>query len=710
MPIGSDFTIDYTNKTIAHTSGTTVYEMYELYAWLMDQVDESGTIDDPVPMTAQTPTAYTMTNGWFIDYGSMQFLKDGSLKTSGWGDGEIVMISYNASTTPFSAVDIGETITGGSTGDTGTVLYYDDRYGTDLGVVWIRADAPGPAGDAFDNPTEAFSVGGGGAAAGNFTATFDSGGGVSGETIWANIYTLGTLVSHTTLYVVQDGVVVTGWWNEGQIDILLAVMEADVEIDEGNVMVLARQYTKLYDHFIADLSSGARTPIPLATFADGNNLSGYRQMVLGTTNDAFVAGDLIQDDSDAALQGVVTSYDSGTNTLQYYLVGSLQDFSAGTGTFASVSPGTGTGTAVNSTAVGPAATAGITITFTSSTQNLNNGNGSRPYDVTINCNSNAIEDVYEYLKYVTRRGSSTTFLGTGHSETGNLYVAVGEEMLSYGSLANTFAPGNTVTGGTSGATATIVSDHASANLVVTDIVGEFESGETITEGTASATITAKEVIAATKQGPFGTFAGGKFFGARGVWLTNVPAGDANDYQLIDAYGASQTPPQSIAVTVNNTANGDKVAVFPTTGDNETIFKSQYTSHATNNTSGAGTFQVQEAIETDTPSSGYIRVPTRNGSGVIVGEDRYQFVSWTGSVFTLVGTLTKTYDGNDTAYVPYIDVQAIGASTSQSITYSADRYVLTVVRIVGMLPFTIKGQITTNGLTVQTIRTNDSVYQ
>ncbi len=127
--------------------------------------------------------------------------------------------------------------------------------------------------------------------------------------------------------------------------------------------------------------------------------------------------------------------------------------------------------------------------------------------------------VYEYLKYVTRRGSTTTFLGTGHSETGDLYTVVGEQYIAYESLTNTFTAGNTVTGGTSGATATIVSDHGSANLVITGIVGTFEVGETITEGTASADISTGgiENISIAKQSPFGTFAGGKFFGARGVY-------------------------------------------------------------------------------------------------------------------------------------------------------------------------------------------------
>lgn len=38
--------------------------------------------------------------------------------------------------------------------------------------------------------------------------------------------------------------------------------------------------------------------------------------------------------------------------------------------------------------------------------------------------------------------------------------------------------------------------------------------------------------------PFGTYTGGRFYGARGVWLKNVPYNDTNDYQLIDGNGVA----------------------------------------------------------------------------------------------------------------------------------------------------------------------------
>ena len=83
MAIGDDFTIDYVNKRIHHSANQNVYTVQELYSWLMDMFDEQGAMDDEIPMSAQTPTAYTMINGWKIKLydGNYQFTFIGTLIT-----------------------------------------------------------------------------------------------------------------------------------------------------------------------------------------------------------------------------------------------------------------------------------------------------------------------------------------------------------------------------------------------------------------------------------------------------------------------------------------------------------------------------------------------------------------------------------------------------------------------------------------------------
>ncbi len=59
--------------------------------------------------------------------------------------------------------------------------------------------------------------------------------------------------------------------------------------------------------------------------------------------------------------------------------------------------------------------------------------------------------------------------------------------LDYNTLVGVFQVGETITGSTSGATATVVTDNGSDSMTVTNVVGFFTEGETITGGTSGAT-------------------------------------------------------------------------------------------------------------------------------------------------------------------------------------------------------------------------------
>ncbi len=206
MAFLNDFGIDYDNKIIRHLTGTTIYSTQTMYSELQDLFDALNQMDDQVPMSAQTPTQFTMINGWFVDSASLQYIKTGSLTTSGWAAGIIRAISYDASGagTMFDPADRGKVITGTTSTATGKILGWDERYGTELGVVYIRVLT-----GTFNNATEAWTVAGS-TAAGNFTATFQSGGSATGENFWSQFSTLGTIHAQvagtpdTKLYAVQD--------------------------------------------------------------------------------------------------------------------------------------------------------------------------------------------------------------------------------------------------------------------------------------------------------------------------------------------------------------------------------------------------------------------------------------------------------------------------------------------------------------------------
>lgn len=266
----------------------------------------------------------------------------------------------------------------------------------------------------------------------------------------------------------------------------------------------------------------------------------------------------------------------------------------------------------------------ITITFGAVNKDLSNGNSARPYDVVIDCATRPLSQVYEYLKYITRRGSDLLLSGV----EGQQYV--------------------------------------SADPDYTDV----------------------------KASPFGTYQGGTFFGARGVWIENYDAADAKNLQLIDSEGTTQNPPNVVPVRVTGVATGDRVAIFRLTAADGDIEKTEYTYSAE---SSGTSFVINETISSDTPQTGTIRI----------GAQRLEYTSWAGSTFTLAAD-PGTFADNEPCYVPILDIQASGKTAQATLTYSSDIPVLVRVRQYGILPFEVESTITDVGLSVAAIRNPDAI--
>ena len=616
--IASDWTVNLTLKTIKHTSGTTIYTIKQLYSWLEDYFDELGVVDDQIPMSASTPTEYNLINGWFVDNLSITYLSGGSINTIGQNS-TIYLLTFNPSGyTSAVTGDIGKLVHNAGSTHTATLLDYDNS----RHIWWVRKLLSTIGSEALTITT--------GTGAATTTSV------VSGESIWSNIFTLGTIISGTTLDLYQNDLEITPWWTSGQIDIVVKVQESGTLIDSGNLTVLARKYSTLYDHFVIDAASG-RNPVPLAAFNDGNNQTS---------------------------SGTVGAY------------------------------------------------SGFAFTFGYTSKDLGNGSGTQPYDVIIDCNNHTLQEIYEYLKYVTRTSSSTTLNGVN----GEYYTAVGDLRFDYDTESSgPFVEGERINGSGSnyGYLVSLYDGGSTGTFTLRNVHGSFTDNMTLTGATSGATALVNggtTAITPQKQAPFGTLAGGQFFGAHGVWLDNVASADANNYQLIDSTGTTQAPPSSITVKVAGIVAGDRVSMFKTTGNNTTIDKSMYTSHASANISGNSTFIVQTTISADTPATGNIRIVHRNASGTILSETTYAYSSWATSTFTLSSTLSTTYSGDDTVYVPYIDTESVGTSISVSLTYAGDTYVVTSVRKKGIIPFTVPGTIESTGLTVTAIRTQDTIVQ
>jgi hypothetical protein len=159
--------------------------------------------------------------------------------------------------------------------------------------------------------------------------------------------------------------------------------------------------------------------------------------------------------------------------------------------------------------------------------------------------------------------------------------------------------------------------------------------------------------------PFGTLAGGKWFVAQGWWLEGVLPAESQNYNLVAHDGTTQIPPNTVGITIGGLAVGDTVIVARDNGSGG-LLQSEYTLSGAH-TSGMSTITVNIAIKSDTPASGKIRV-----NGV-----RFTYTSWTGSVFTISGTLGQAFSSGVSVFVPFIDKVAASTSESVSFIYNAN---------------------------------------
>ena len=659
--LAGDFTIYYLadnrQKRIAWTgSATGTRTVNELYSALQDHFDEFAQLDDGSPMSAQTPTEYTVGSidpldpePWFIDRATVEHLRSGAIKTKQWTRAVgtavgVVRMSY-AETIALIASDIGKTIVMTTDGDTGTLL---DFNATTL-EMWIRP-ATSAAGNSFDDaPTAngAWTITGG-----TGTGTQANGTALSGESLWAGLFTLagGTDdLARTHFYISQklstyvDDLVttykptspVTDWWGDGSIDILLLVKELDVVKDDGIATLFGRHPTKTYDSFPVDLSAGGRNPVPMATSDDAQNIVGDRKFTGSAGTGTFVVGETISK-SGTDKRAIVTKVEgtSGAPILTYYSIGDpIVDFIAAD-TLVTGETSAATCTAGAPADDGPALDTGITVAFgPQESFDIDENGTTENYSILVDCNSLPLSRVYQRLMFLARRASVTALNGID----GRFYIGT-EFKFVYTSLTGTVSSGDLVTQVSSGAKGVVIAHNTTDNLVtlrstrgtfVTNQNVEFDGSNRFNQP-----LTSLVSVTPKKATPFGEFPGGsKLFFAYGVVPTNVPAADANNYSLITDDGATVAVPVKVTLTVTNTRASDRIAAWRLTGPSGSINKTEFTvsgTPAANSTAVVATISI--------PAD----VPGKTTGGVIfvkqgASEDRYRFTSWAGSTFTLFVT-------------------------------------------------------------------------
>jgi hypothetical protein len=671
MAIADDWTIDVVDRKLTYGGGFTDgvadsrYTMKAFYQFLMDTFDEPGYMKDPTPMTAQTPTQYSMENQWFIDDESVKALFSGSLQSTDWTYGSSSGITQHwwtdASSDPPVAGDIGKDVIVGATSKTGTILAVD----TTRQIVWIR-NTGATQFVAGDNVVED----GGATVDYNIEADDQAQQGVrSGESVWTNLYSVGNIQADTEIYVGQEdewhgGSTIpkleklTSWWDSdtdftaslngvaaGHFDILVKVQDAGVWLDDlnltsqGRLAVFARQGDTVYSHFELAAAVGNQV-VPFASVGFDSNQEGfYRIGVASVWAPDFVVGEIITGATSGA-KGRITALVTDTS-LDYVLVGkNLTQFQTATEVIngetsgASESKDGSAPTLIN----GAAAALGITVTDGHNAVDVDEDSTAENYAITIDCNSNALSLVYQHVMYLCRRGSTTTLLP--EPDTGNedmeFYRGAGDVYLTTSAESVALTEGLLATGGTSGATGEIVAYNFSGTgyIVLTNVKGTFQA-ETITDsGTGSVTADApgsKANFVDNAGAPFGTFAGGQWVLARGVVLTNVLAADNNNWSTSDVADDPFSPPTTILLTFAGLAVNDRAAILEvaTEGGIDVVNTVVGVGAAS---PGATSITLDATVQSDVPSAGWIRV--KDTSATDGTEWRYEYSSVSGTTVTL----------------------------------------------------------------------------
>lgn len=316
-----------------------------------------------------------------------------------------------------------------------------------------------------------------------------------------------------------------------------------------------------------------------------------------------------------------------------------------------------------------------------------------------------INELYEYTKWLQRRGSAETLYAMG----GELFRGI-THTVAYDGEVGTFSEGETVTFG-NGATAMILAledDGTTGNLQIQLLTGTAPlDNDTITGDTSSATADVNGSPTARTISPefIGTSTGSALIGAFGIGLL---ASDLSASDLVfDFTGAAITPPNNVTFTVAGLVSGeDRVLVGPEDGagglDLDQLSLSVTLSGAAETTVTATT-----AIPSDTPATGTIRVQLDSGIYQYI-----EYTAWSGSDFTITSfdfSGDNATSGNN-LFISYIDVLADATSESYTAVFDASRTLFVRVRDGAGSPiktFETTGTLGSAGGSTTAIRTSDA---
>jgi hypothetical protein len=327
------------------------------------------------------------------------------------------------------------------------------------------------------------------------------------------------------------------------------------------------------------------------------------------------------------------------------------------------------------------ATVATWTTITNTTEgyagiDVNNDSTDEYYYSEWNRATYTINQFYERMKWLTRRGSTSTIYGLN----GELFRGITHEITVDGP-AGTFNAYEAVswTGGT-GQMLAINSTTSPTKMWIQLLTGVAPTdGQEITGGSSSATCDVNVTVTERAiSAPFcGQSTGTALIGAYGfgVEATDLTASDTVFDLDNDPYSAPNYVQFSVGDNLDTSGTPDYVLV--TNNESGGIDYDQFTLNGALTGGAVTSVVVNGAIPSDTPATGTIRIERDSGKYT-----RHPYSAWSGSTFTITShdfSTDNASNGANTCYISYIDKQA--ASTTEQVTmiYSSARTMFIRVR-------------------------------
>lgn len=331
------------------------------------------------------------------------------------------------------------------------------------------------------------------------------------------------------------------------------------------------------------------------------------------------------------------------------------------------------------------------------------GNGANEaYYSEWNRDTFTINQFFERMKWLTRRGSASTIYGLN----GELFRGITHEITT-DTATGTFDDVEPVSwsGGT-GQMLAINSTTVPTKMWIQLLTGIAPTdNQVITGGTSSATCQMNVTITERSLSfPFcGASTGSAIIGSYGF---GIEAADltASD-KLFDLTNTQRTPPNIVTFTVNGLVSGeDRVLVGPE--DAGVLQLDQFATNATYSGAAVVSIVITTAIPSDTPTTGTIRIECNSGV-----YKRIAYTSFTGSTFTIVSTdfSTDNATAGNNLFISYIDKLAASTSEAFSVIYASNRSLFIRVRDGALTPiktFETTGTLGSAGGSSTAIRTSD----